>query len=100
MINGTNQLNNSLPVQAISNNNNIYRESNLGINNNSNNYNNYTNRTQEELLEKLNIILHLLEEQQEEPSSMIIEELILYVFLGIFIIYVLDSFVKIGKYKR
>ena len=30
-----------------------------------------------------------------------VEELILYVFLGIFIIYVLDTFVKIGnKYKR
>ena len=53
-----------------------------------------------ELLKKLDNILHLLEEQHEEKASYITEELILYVFLGVFIIYVLDSFVRIGKYVR
>ena len=53
-----------------------------------------------ELLKKLDNILHLLEEQQEEKTNLITEELILYVFLGIFVIYVLDSFVKVGKYTR
>ena len=53
-----------------------------------------------ELLKKLDNILHLLEEQQEEKTNLITEELILYVFLGVFVIYVLDSFVKVGKYTR
>ena len=53
-----------------------------------------------ELLKKLDNILYLLEEQHEEKTNYITEELILYIFLGVFIIYVLDSFVKIGKYVR
>ena len=53
-----------------------------------------------ELLKKLDNILHILEEQQEEKVSYITEELILYIFLGVFVIYVLDSFVRVGKYSR
>ena len=53
-----------------------------------------------ELLKKLDNILYLLEEQRDEQTHLITEELILYLFLGIFIIYVLDSFVKVGKYVR
>ena len=53
-----------------------------------------------ELLKKLDNILHLLEEQSEEKTNYIIEELILYVFLGVFIIFVIDSFVRVGKYVR
>ena len=41
-----------------------------------------------------------MEEQRESEKHLITEELILYVFLGIFIIYVLDSFVRVGKYTR
>ena len=54
----------------------------------------------QELLKKLDNILHILEEEHEEKNSYITEELILYLFLGIFIIYVLDNFVMVGKYKR
>ena len=54
-----------------------------------------TNNCNDELLKRLDNILHLLEEQQEEKTSYITEELILYVFLGIFVIYVLDSFVAV-----
>ena len=53
-----------------------------------------------ELLKKLDNILFLLEEQRESEKHLITEELILYVFLGVFIIYVLDCFVKAGKYVR
>ena len=53
-----------------------------------------------ELLKKLDNILLLLEEQHEEKTSYITEELILYVFLGVFVIFVLDSFVRVGKYTR
>jgi len=56
--------------------------------------------TQTELLKKLDNILYLLEDQHEDKTNLITEELILYVFLGVFVIYVLDSFVRIGKYVR
>jgi hypothetical protein len=52
------------------------------------------------LLEKLNYMIHLLEEQQDERTGNVTEEVILYCFLGIFIIFVVDSFVRVGKYVR
>ena len=52
------------------------------------------------LLSKLDYIIHLLEEQHNEKTNHITEELILYLFLGIFIIFVLDSFAKASKYVR
>ena len=54
----------------------------------------------DELLEKLNYMIHLLEEQNDEKTANVTEELILYMFLGIFIIFVIDSFAKVGKYVR
>jgi len=42
----------------------------------------------------------MFEEQKEIRTNQKNEEVILYCFLGIFVIYVLDSFVYIGKYKR
>ena len=54
----------------------------------------------QELLTKLNYLIHLLEDQKEEKVGSITEELVLYCFLGVFIIFVLDSFVKVGKYVR
>lgn len=52
------------------------------------------------LLEKLNYMIHLLEEQQEEKTGHVTEELILYCFLGVFMIFVVDSFARVGKYVR
>lgn len=54
----------------------------------------------DELLSKLNQIIYLLEEQQEEKTDNVMEELILYSFLGIFIIFIVDSFARAGKYVR
>lgn len=54
----------------------------------------------DELLTKLNQIIYLLEEQQDEKTGNITEELILYSFLGIFIIFIVDSFARAGKYVR
>lgn len=54
----------------------------------------------QELLTKLNYLIHLLEDQKDEKVGSITEELVLYCFLGVFIIFVLDSFVKVGKYVR
>ena len=53
-----------------------------------------------ELLDKLNYMITLLEEQRDEKTGQVTEELILYVFLGIFTLFVLDTFVKNGKYSR
>ena len=53
-----------------------------------------------DLIKRLDKILYLLEEDRNDQNHLITEELILYVFLGVFIIYVLDSFVKAGKYVR
>lgn len=58
------------------------------------------NESRDELLEKLNYIINLFEDEREIKTNKKNEEIVLYCFLGIFIIYVLDSFVSIGKYKR
>jgi hypothetical protein len=52
------------------------------------------------LLEKINYMIHLLEEQGHEKTNNITEEFILYTFLGVFIIFVVDSFSRSGKYIR
>tara|TARA_Y100000385_G_C13073314_1_gene630129 strand:- start:1403 stop:1987 length:585 start_codon:yes stop_codon:yes gene_type:complete len=57
-------------------------------------------KSRDELLDKLNYMIHLLEEQQDIKSGHVTEELILYSFLGVFIIFVLDSFARAGKYVR
>ena len=54
----------------------------------------------DELLEKLNYMIHLLEEQKDEKTDNVTEELVLYLFLGVFIIYMTDSFARAGKYIR
>lgn len=63
---------------------------------------NYSNMStsNNDLIKRLDKILYLLEEDKNDQNHLITEELILYVFLGVFIIYVLDSFVKAGKYVR
>ena len=53
-----------------------------------------------EIINKLNQMLHLLQEQQETKTSTVTEEVILYSFLGVFVIFVLDSFARAGKYVR
>lgn len=52
------------------------------------------------LMEKLNYVISMLEEQQDEKINNITEEVVLYCFLGVFIIYLIDSFAKVGKYVR
>lgn len=54
----------------------------------------------DKLMEKINYMIHLLEEQQNEKTNNITEEFILYTFLGVFMIYIADSFVRAGRYVR
>lgn len=88
------------------------------IANDSGNYSNYTQSYQpaiikpyyanmglgssgdNKLMEKINYMIHLLEEQQLEKTNHITEEFILYTFLGVFIIFIVDSFSRSGKYTR
>ena len=66
------------------------------------NYNMPTNEapSQDVLMQKLNYMISLLEDQQDEKTNNVTEEVILYSFLGIFIIFIVDSFAKVGKYVR
>ena len=52
------------------------------------------------LIEKLNYMINLLEEQQDQKTGSVTEEVVLYSFLGVFIIFIVDSFTKVGKYTR
>ena len=68
-------------------------------------YNNTTNNanlhgSKDDLMKKLNYMIHLLEENKEEKTSNVTEELVLYMFLGVFVIFTVDSFARAGKYVR
>ena len=52
------------------------------------------------LIAKLNHVIHLLEEQKDDKTSRVNEEILLYLFLGIFVIFIVDSFTRLGKYTR
>ena len=98
----TNNLYDSSLLGNITKNSNVsnYNDSyNLKYNASSQNPNtiNYDNN---KLISKLEYIIHLLEEQHNEKTNYITEELILYLFLGIFILFVLDSFARASKYVR
>lgn len=93
-------------------NTNVYEAfSQKGLNNSASDYSQqslptYYNKMSEdtggnkELLEKLNYMIHLLEDQQEEKTGHVTEEIILYSFLGVFLIFIIDSFARAGKYVR
>ena len=53
-----------------------------------------------ELLKKLNKMIEMFEEQKEIKTTKKNEEIVLYCFLGVFTIYILDSFASIGRYSR
>jgi len=65
---------------------------NMNENSNSSNSNS--------LEEKVNYLIELLEKQNEKKTDYVTEEIVLYLFLGIFIIYTVDSFTRINKYTR
>ena len=57
-------------------------------------------RERDVLLEKLNYIVGLLENQQDEKTNNVVEDLLIYSLLGCFIIFIIDKFVSVGKYVR
>jgi len=58
------------------------------------------NMDQDELMRKMNYIIYMLEQQKNEKTDNVMEELVLYTFLGVFVIFVVDSFARVGKYVR
>lgn len=60
----------------------------------------YVPRDNSNIMQKLNYMIHLLEEQKDERTNNVTEEVVLYSFLGIFVIFIVDSFVRVGKYVR
>ena len=52
------------------------------------------------LLKKINYMIQLLEEEHDEKTNNVTEEVVLYSFLGVFMIFIVDSFAKVGKYVR
>jgi hypothetical protein len=53
------------------------------------------------VIDKLDYIIHLLEENANEKTDYVMEEFCLYSFLGVFMIFVVDSFSKSnGRYVR
>lgn len=52
------------------------------------------------LAEKINYMIHLLEQQQAEKTDNIMEEFVLYAMLGVFVIFTVDSFTRAGRYVR
>lgn len=59
-----------------------------------------TSSERSSIMEKMNYMIHLLEDQKDTRTESVNEELILYLFLGIFVIFVTDSFTRVGKYTR
>jgi hypothetical protein len=70
---------------------------NMGITSSNDNGNSSNN---DKMMERINYMIHLLEAQQHEKTDNITEEFLLYTFLGVFVIFVVDSFAKTGTYKR
>ena len=78
-------------------NKNYYSSESSGLSSYNTSSNNDSNQV---LIEKLNYMINLLEEQQDQKTGSVTEEVVLYSFLGVFIIFVVDSFTKVGKYVR
>ena len=81
-------------------NKNTNVDHNKQYNSSANSSTNVTSDSNQVLIEKLNYMINLLEEQQDQKTGSVTEEVVLYSFLGVFIIFVVDSFARVGKYVR
>ena len=58
------------------------------------------NGSDNKMMDRLGYIVHMLEQQQNEKTSNVMEEYVLYILLGTFVIFIVDSFSRGGKYVR
>ena len=89
-----------VPNYNASNKKNTNVEHNKQYYSSTNSSTNVTSDSNQVLIEKLNYMINLLEEQQDQKTGSVTEEVVLYSFLGVFIIFVVDSFARVGKYVR
>jgi hypothetical protein len=61
---------------------------------------NINNKSDQRLLDKINYMIYLLEQQQNEKTNNSLEEFVMFSLVGVFIIYVLDSFSRSARYTR
>ena len=87
------------PNKNSEHNKNYYSANNTNANT-STNFNSNSTDSNQVLIDKLNYMINLLEEQQDQKTDSVTEEVVLYSFLGVFIIFVVDSFARVGKYVR
>lgn len=59
-----------------------------------------TARSEDKIYDRLGYIVHLLERQQDEKTDNMTEEYVLYILLGTFVIFVIDSFSRSARYIR
>ena len=45
-------------------------------------------------------LFELIQEEKDSKTNNVTEELVLYMFLGVFVIFIVDSFARVSKYKR
>lgn len=86
----------SNPIQSSGGNKSI----NQPVSRQSQSNNSNMSDTNQVLVDKLNYMINLLEEQQDERTNNVTEEVILYSFLGVFIIFVVDGFARVTRYTR
>ena len=60
----------------------------------------YRRNNQKQLNEKIDYMIKMLEDQRSEKTEGVIEDVMLFSFIGIFTIFLVESFTKVGKYVR
>ena len=55
---------------------------------------------QKQLNEKIDYMIKMLEDQRSEKTEGVMEDVMLFSFIGIFTIFLVESFTKVGKYVR
>lgn len=61
----------------------------------------FQNQNQEPLImKKLNHIIRMLEEEKDDKLESTTEDVLMFSLFGIFTIFIVDSFVRVGKYVR
>ena len=55
---------------------------------------------QDKVMEKINYLIHMLELERDEKNDTVLHDFILFSFVGIFVIFICDSFSRGGKYTR
>jgi len=52
------------------------------------------------ITEKIDYMIKMLEDQRSEKTEGVMEDVMLFSFIGIFTIFLVESFTKVGKYVR